>query len=134
MLKDIPFKKVEGVKIAVVPEENYLGFTLWYAYLLNYKDKPITNVLIRSRAFGEIDGEDKKTSVLRHFFLSIPSASYAKIELIDETVLDLNNEFWLSFRHEGIVFDKKYYFNSGEVNEENVTYIDLMEQYGVVSE
>jgi hypothetical protein len=39
---------------------------VWYAYLVNDSDFLMESVMVVSKAFGTIDGEMKKTSLLRH--------------------------------------------------------------------
>jgi hypothetical protein len=45
---------------------------VWYAYLVN-DDFLMESVMVVSKAFGTIDGEMKKTSLLRHAFVEVPS-------------------------------------------------------------
>jgi hypothetical protein len=46
----------------------------WYAYLVNDSDFLMESVIV-SKAFGTIDGEMKKTSLLRHAFVEVPAGS-----------------------------------------------------------
>jgi hypothetical protein len=55
-------------------------------------------VMVVSKAFGTIDGEMKKTSLLRHAFVEVPAVSVVKIEMLEKkSVLVLNNEFMDTF-------------------------------------
>ena len=67
MIKDIPQLKVEDVAIAIVPRDGE-DDELWDAFLVNLKEVPIANVLISSNGYGEVSGEKRKTTTLRHFF------------------------------------------------------------------
>jgi len=130
MKKDIPQHKVLDLAIAVVPDEQ--DKELWQSYVINLKDEPITNVLINSKGYGERDGETIKTSVLRHFFEAIGPLQMHKIEPIPSDLLGLTNEYWVSFRHEGYMYDKKYVFVPGSLNELNFTLIPFLNQKGVM--
>jgi hypothetical protein len=55
------------------------------------------SVMVVSKAFGTIDGEMKKTSLLRHAFVEVPAVSVVKIEIRKKSVLVLNNEFMVTF-------------------------------------
>jgi len=130
MKKDIPQHKVLDLAIAVVPDEKDDG--IWQSYVINLKDEPISNVLINSKGYGERDGEAIKTSVLRHFFESIGPLQMHKIEPIPFDLLGLTNEYWVSFRHDGYMYDKKYVFVPGSLNELNFTIIPFLNKKGVM--
>lgn len=70
---------------------------VWYAYLVNDSDFNLDGVMIVSKAFGTLNGEMKKTSLLRHAYLEVPAVSVVKIEMLEKSVLALNNEFMLTF-------------------------------------
>ena len=69
MKKDIIIPEVENVFFAAVQEwsDDFME-KVWYAYLVNDSDFLIESVMVVSKAFGTIDGEMKKTSLLRHAF------------------------------------------------------------------
>ena len=98
MKKDIIIPEVENVFIVAIQEWNddFMQKT-WYAHLINDSDFQLDSVMVVSKASGMIDGEMKKTSLLRHAFVEIPPVSTVKIELIQDAVLELNNEFMVTF-------------------------------------
>lgn len=134
MLKDIHEAKVEDVAMAVVREEDEDGEEGWYVYLINRKDLAIENVLVSSRGYGELEGETRHTSVLRHHLETLEPKSWARIERIVEDVFALSNQYWLSFYIGKKLFDKKYIFLAGSIDENNFTTIPLMEKRGVMIE
>ena len=67
MKKDIELPKVEGVSMAIVHEPDEDGEMSWSAYLINARDVTLENVLVSSTGYGEIDGEHRATSEMRHF-------------------------------------------------------------------
>ena len=133
MKKDIPLKKVEDLAIAIVPRPGEEGdVELWDTFLINLKDETISNVLIASKGYGEIDGEDRKTTILRHFFDEIGPLAIQLIEPIQRALFDLTNEYWVSFTHEGYMFDKRYIFVRGSITEEHFTQIPFLDRKGVM--
>ncbi|MCO5288878.1 MAG: hypothetical protein M9940_05595 [Bacteroidetes bacterium] len=132
MLKDIPELKVENVAIAVVKETNSSGKEEWNAYILNLKDEELEGVLITSKGYGMREGENIKTSTLRHFIENIPAHSFIKIEPIIDNVLALNNEYWVSFYLNNNMYDRKYVFLPGVINEDYFTNIPLLNKRGVM--
>lgn len=132
MKKDIDVPKVEGVSMAVVRELDEEGGTAWYVYLINGKDVALENVLISSTGYGEIDGEQRATSEMRHYLESLGAKSWARIERIVEDVFILSNQYWLSYYVGSHIHDKKYIFVAGSIHEEHFTNLPLMKMRGVL--
>jgi len=132
MLKDIPKLVVENIIVAVVPEENEVGEEIWSVYLVNLYDRKIEGVLVSSKGYGNRNGEDVRTSTLRHFIGAIESNDYAKIELIIKDVFGLSNEYWISFYLGKDMYDKKYVFLPESITEENLTTIPVLNKKGVM--
>ena len=134
MKKDIPIQKVEDLAIAIVPrqadEEDHEYF--WDAYLINLKDETIRSVLINSRGYGEIDGEPRKTTTLRYFWETIGPLELVKIEPVPKDVMALANEYWVSFSYNDYLYDKKYVFVPGSLEEMNFTEIPFLNRRGVM--
>ncbi len=134
MLRDIRRVAVEDIAIAVVPRQAEEGNEgpLWEVYLLNLKNFPIENVIVASKGYGVFNGEDVKTSTLRHYLGDINPMSYMLIEPIQEKVFGLNNEYWLSFYINGEIFDKKYIFLPESISASYFTQIPLIGKRGVM--
>lgn len=132
MLKDIPELKVEDIALAVVPELNATGAREWNVYFLNFKNEAIEGVLVTSKGYGFKDGENVKTSTLRHFLDVVPAKTFTKIELIIENVFGLNNEYWVSFFQDKKMYDKKYLFLPDTIKKEFFSHIPLLEKEGVM--
>ncbi|MEO1437680.1 MAG: hypothetical protein AAFV80_19230, partial [Bacteroidota bacterium] len=95
MKKDIEFLRVEDIAVAVVPDNEDPRSDTWDVYLINEKEEGIRNILVNSKGYGELDGEQKETITFRHFFEELAPKSYLKIEVIREDVLRLANEYWV---------------------------------------
>ena len=133
MKKDIPIRKVEDVLIAIMPPtEEAPPDALWEVFILNLKDEPIRNVLISSKGYGEVEGETVKTSILRHFFEEIGPRTGQRVEHIQPRVFSLNNEYWVSFSYDDFLFDQKYTFVSGSIDESYFTLVPLLNRRGVM--
>jgi hypothetical protein len=128
MKKDIEIKKVENIAIAVIPKDE----EFWDVFLINMKDVSITNVLVNSRGYGEINDKSVETNVFRFFYEQIAPNTSVKIEPIQKDLLGIANEFWISFQLDGYLYDKKYVFVPGSLNEMNFTTIPLHDEKGVM--
>ena len=133
MKKDIIIPVVENVFIAAVQEwsDNFME-KVWYAYLVNDSDFNLEGVMVVSKAFGTIDGEMKKTSLLRHAFVEIPAVSVVKIEMIEKSVLTLNNEFMVTYFIDGTLYDKKFIFKANSINETEMEEVPILFVDGVI--
>jgi predicted DNA-binding protein (MmcQ/YjbR family) len=128
MKKDIPFIPVSGISVAIVKNE----FEQWQVYLINQNDQKLENVMIRSRGFGELNGTQQQTSVLRHVFPEIAAQHAEMIELIDTQVFHLNNEYWISYFIGNQIYDKKFLFVPDSIIEEHLTNIPLLNKPGIL--
>lgn len=133
MKKDIITLEVENVFLAAVQEwsDDFME-KVWYAYLINDSDFLIESVMVVSKAFGTINGEMKKTSLLRHAFVAVPPVSVMKIEMIEKSVLALNNEFMLTFFIGDKLYDKKYIFKAQSICESAVEEVPILFIDGVI--
>jgi hypothetical protein len=132
MQKDIDRPTVQDVAMAVVRELDEEGELAWYVYLVNLRDDALENVLVSSRGYGEMAGEDRRTSEMRHYLERLGPRSWARIERIVEDVFALNNQYWLSFYLRDTLYDRKYIFVAGSIEETNFTTVPLMEKRGVM--
>ncbi|MXV15024.1 hypothetical protein [Hufsiella ginkgonis] len=132
MIKDLPENHVEEISIAVVLEGETPESKNWNVYLVNLKNETISTVLITSKGYGTKDGEDVKTSVLRHSIGDVESRSYAVVEAIDEQVFGLTNEYWLSYYVGNVIYDKKFIFLPESIVDSNLIKIPLVNKPGVM--
>jgi hypothetical protein len=132
MIKDLPQNIVKDIAIAVALEKESAETKLWYVYLINLKNRPIENVLVTSKGYGEKDGTAVKTSILRHMFPVVEANSYKLIEPIDEQTFGLNNEYWLSFYIGRDIFDKKFIFLPESIVDLNFIKLPILNKVGVM--
>jgi hypothetical protein len=133
MKKDIIIPTVENVFLAAVQEWNDdFMEKVWYVHLVNDSDYDLDGVMVVSKAFGTIEGEMKKTSLLRHAFVAVPAVSVVKVELLEKSVLALNNEFMVTFFIGNTLYDKKYIFKANSINETTVEEVPILFVDGVI--
>jgi hypothetical protein len=129
MKKDIDFHPVTGVKLAVA-KEIVNGIEEWGVYIINLNLIELNTVMITSKGYGKINGEEKKTSVLRHMIQELGAESIAKIEPIDPDLFVLSNEYWVSYFILDQIFDKKFIFKAHTIIPTNLKYIPELDMVG----
>jgi hypothetical protein len=131
--KDINIPEVENVFLAAIPEWNddFMA-TVWNVYLINDSDFALDSVMVVSKAFGTLNGEMKKTSLLRHAFQEIPAVSVAKVEMIEHSVLALNNEFMVTYFIGNTLFDKKFVFTANSISSDRTEEVPILFTDGVI--
>jgi hypothetical protein len=135
MRKDIVIPKVEHVYVVAIQEWNDdFMENSWYAYLVNDTDALLEMAICVSRAFGKLNGEERKTGMFRHMFNEVQPNSAVKLELLENNVLELNNEFSLSFFKNGTMFDKKYLFRANTINIHATQELEILNKKGVKAE
>lgn len=129
MKKDIQIPEVKDVYVAVVKEfSNNHNTEDWYAYIINDKEVDLEMVIIVSNGYN-----DKKiTATFRKRIDVLPKKSYAKIELLQEDLFALNNQFKVSFFEGNSMFDKTYTFRKNTINENAFQAIPLMNMRGIL--
>lgn len=129
MKKDINIPVVKDVYVAVVYEYNDIYKTHdWNAYIINDKKVDLDVVLIVTSGYSK----DKTTSIFRKKLDKLPAKSYAKIELMQEELFALNNQFKVTFFEGNTMFDKTYLFRKNTINKKALQPIPLMEARGVL--
>jgi hypothetical protein len=132
MKKDIPFYPVQNVWLAIVRQPIHKDAFEWLVYLINKNEKPLENVMITSKGYGEQNGVKQETSVLRHFLGAVSPNGFIKVEPIDPALFHLFNEFWISYYIDGQIYDKKFVFVPGSLSEANLIWIKQLNMHGVL--
>lgn len=128
MKEHLDFDPVENVHVAIAKENE----EDWKVFLLNKNENELTNVLVSSRGYGEIDGMQKSTSVLRHHFESLKPNSSLVIEPILPDLFKLFNEYWVSYYIGKRIYDKKFVFTPGSFFEDNHVEIPMIKLKGIL--
>ena len=133
MKKDIIIPKVENVYVAAIQEWNddFMQKT-WYAYLVNDSEEKLETVIVVSNASGMLNGEERRTSMLRHAFVTVEPDTAVKIEMIEDSVLQLDNSFMVTFFKGDTLYDRNYIFKAETINEDNVQEVPVIFKDGVL--
>ncbi|MDP5063010.1 MAG: hypothetical protein NWP64_13895 [Maribacter sp.] len=131
MKKDIEIPIVKEVYIAIIREwnEEFLDKD-WNAYIINKRSTPIDMTMVVSKGYDD----DRKTSIMRHGIGVVDSNSYKKIEVVQEDVLSLNNEFFVTFYADNKLYEKRFVFKKNTVSENNLVPIAIIEKDGIFAE
>lgn len=130
MKKDIQIPEVKGVHLAAVYVLNEeFNQKEWNVYLINETGKDLEMVLIVS------SGKDKKrkTSTLRHKLEKLPASGFAKIEFLSEDVLQLENEFRVSYFLDDQLHDKLFKFPKHSIKESALKEIPIIPEKGILA-
>ncbi len=129
MKKDIEIKKVEDLELAVIQEYNStFKVNDWYVYLINKRPKDLELVLIVS------DGKNDQSisSTMRHKIEKLPANSVAKIELMQEEVLKLDNYFKVTFFEDNHMFEKTFKVPKNSIKEGALRHLKILNKKGVI--
>ena len=130
MKKDIEIPIVENVHLAIAQEWNkeFLGKE-WNAYLINDRTTAIETVLIVSKGFNG----DIKTSTMRQHFPVVGPKSAVKIELVQEEILQLNNQYDVTFFADGKLYERTFLFESGTISENKLQHVPIVNLEGILA-
>ncbi|WP_394748272.1 hypothetical protein [Spongiimicrobium salis] len=128
MKKDIEIPIAKEVSVALVHEwnEEFLDKE-WNAYIINHRNDPIEMVLVMSKGHDA----DRKTSTMRHAIEVVGAKSFEKIENVQEEVLGLNNEFYVTFFADNKMYERKYHFSKNTVNAAALTTLPVINKEGI---
>ncbi|MBX2961468.1 MAG: hypothetical protein KF687_03090 [Cyclobacteriaceae bacterium] len=132
MIRDIEIPEVKNVTVAVARKKQPGESDEWRVFLINRNSFPIENTLVASTGYGVKDGEEQRTSVLRHFLETVPAESTALVEPIDPAVFHLNNEYWVSYYIGTTIFDKRFVFVPDSIREDNLIFIEELDMKGIL--
>ncbi len=130
MKKDIEIPIAKDVYVAIIHEwnEEFLSKD-WNAYIINNRTSNIEMVLVVTKGF---DG-DRKTSTMRHGIGVVAGKSFEKIEPLQEEVLALNNEFFVTYYADNKLYEKRFLVVKNSVSESTLQQIPIIEKEGVLA-
>ncbi len=130
MKKDIEIPEVKDVHVAAVKVFNEEFETYeWNVYLINDTGVPLEMVLIVSKGFDK----KRETSLMRHKIEVLPSKSFAKIEYLQDEVLQLNNEFKITYFQGSKMMEKTFLFKPNTIKESISTKIPIIPERGILA-
>lgn len=132
MLKDIENPTSSNVCIAAVHELNKEGDLVWNVYVINKKEIAIEGILVMSKGYGEVNGETRQTSTLRHFIEKIEAGNFSKVEPLPDDLLGFYNDYFLTYYVGSVLFDKKFVFVPYSINDKKSAFIETLGQNGIL--
>ena len=130
MKKDIEIPEVKDVHVAAVREKHPEYHTMdWNAYIINDREIPLEMVLIVSKG----SDNNSATAIMRHSIKVLPAKSYAKIEFLQEEILQLENRFAVTFFAEGKMFERTFIFPEDVIKEGDVEDLPVTDQKGILA-
>lgn len=132
MKKDTPRKIAQDIALAIVRDENELKREVWNVYLLNLKETEIDTILISTRGYGIIEGNNIVRQPKTLSIQQMHPKSYSIIEPIPFSFLSFKNEYWVTFFENGELFEKKYIFLPNSIVNDNFTNVPLLKKVGVM--
>lgn len=130
MKKDIEIPVAKDVFVAMIREwnEEFLNKD-WNAYIINDRKTPIEMTMVVSKGYDQ----DRKSSTMRHGIGDMEPKSFRKIEVVQEDVLGLNNEFFVTFYADNKLYEKRFVFEKNTVTENNLVNIQLIDKEGILA-
>lgn len=130
MKEDINIPEVKDVHIAAVNVFNkeFEAYE-WNVYLINDTKEPIEMVLIVSRGYDK----KRETSLMRHKIEVLPSKNFAKIEYIQDEVLQLNNEFKVTYFKGSEMMEKTFIFKPNTIKKDLAVKIPVIPEKGILA-
>ena len=128
MIDDLKYPPVKDIHIAIANDKD----DEWNVYLINKNGAKLENVLISSKGYGELNGEKKSTSILRHHFEELETNSFLLIEPILTDLFELFNEYWVSYYIGKQIYDKKFVFAPGSFIKDNMIDLPLINKRGIL--
>ena len=110
-----------SVYIVKTDNKDEQGLDVWDAMLYNESEFKLENILINTKGYGKIEDREVSTATMRYFKDNLePGASFT-IEPITAEVLNINNEFWITYSLDAKLFERKIVFTSKERNIESLS-------------
>ena len=126
--------KVEGISLALVALPIEGGEPEYIVYLLSAREDIIEGIIVTSTGYGldPISGQEIKTSTLRKGIEVMLPNEAARIEPIMPELFGLNNEYWVSFWADDVMYDKRFTFIPGSIKQEDFQLIELLGHKGIL--
>ncbi len=130
MKKDIDIPVVKDVHLAAVKVFNeQFEVYEWNVYLINDTNAPLEMVLIVSTGFDK----KRETSLMRHKIEVLPAKNFAKIEYLQDEVLQLNNKFRITYFEGSRMMERTYVFKANTIKESALEHIPVIPEKGILA-
>lgn len=136
MREDLLGPKVEGISLALVELPIEGGEPEYVVYMLSNREDIIEGIIVASTGYGADPktGQEIKTSTLRKGIEVMLPNEAARIEPIMPDLFALNNEFWVSFWADEVMYDKRFVFEANTIDPKKFVEIPQLKAKGIVLE
>lgn len=135
MREELLGPKVEGIALALVELPIEGGDPEYVVYMLSSREDIIEGIIVTSTGYGlDATGQEIKTSTLRKGIEVMLPNEAARIEPIMPDLFGLNNEFWVSFWADDVMYDKRFVFEANSIDPNKFKDIPQLNAKGILLE
>lgn len=136
MREDLLGPKVEGISIALVELPLEGAAPEYVVYMLSNREDIIEGIIVTSTGYGTdpSTGQEIKTATLRKGIEVMLPAEAARIELMMPELFGINNEYWVSFWVNDVMYDKRFVFEVGSIDPKKFVDIPHLNAKGIILE
>lgn len=136
MREDLLGPKVEGISIALVELPLEGAAPEYVVYMLSNREDIIEGIIVTSTGYGTdpSTGQEIKTATLRKGIEVMLPAEAARIELMMPELFGINNEYWVSFWVNDVMYDKRFVFEAGSIDPKKFVDISHLNAKGIILE
>jgi hypothetical protein len=133
MREELLGPKVEGISLALVELPIEGGEPEYVVYMLSSREDIIEGIIVTSTGYGlDATGQEIKTSTLcKGIEVMLPNEA-ARIEPIMPDLFGLNNEFWVSFWADDVIYDKRFVFEANSIDPKKFVDIPQLNAKGII--
>jgi hypothetical protein len=133
MREELLGPKVEGIALALVELPIEGGEPEYIVYMLSSREDIIEGIIVTSTGYGlDATGQEIKTSTLRKGIEVMLPNEAARIEPIMPDLFGLNNEFWVSFWADDVMYDKRFVFEANSIDPKKFVDIPQLNAKGII--
>jgi hypothetical protein len=135
MREELLGPKVEGISLALVELPIEGGEPEYVVYMLSSREDIIEGIIVTSTGYGlDATGQEIKTSTLRKGIEVMLPNEAARIEPLMPDLFRLNNEFWVSFWADDVMYDKRFVFKANTIDPKKFVDIPHLNAKGIIIE
>lgn len=133
MREELLGPKVEGIALALVELPIEGGEPEYVVYMLSSREDIIEGIIVTSTGYGlDATGQEIKTSTLRKGIEVMLPNEAARIEPLMPDLFRLNNEFWVSFWADDVMYDKRFVFEANTIDPKKFAVIPQLKAKGII--
>ena len=135
MREELLGPKVEGISLALVELPIEGAEPEYVVYMLSSREDIIEGIIVTSTGYGlDAMGQEIKTSTLRKGIEVMLPNEAARIEPLMPDLFRLNNEFWVSFWADDVMYDKRFVFKANTIDPKKFVDIPHLNAKGIIIE